>query len=73
MSQVQERGRRPSNDEAASYFAGYFDLVPDGDIAVVLREQGACVAELLEGVLETAGDADPGIGEGAVEVEEDRR
>lgn len=39
--------RRPQPDEYAEFFAGYVDLVPDGDIITILREQLEPTVELL--------------------------
>jgi len=34
------RTRRPAGDECGPYYAGYFSLVPEGDIAATLLSQG---------------------------------
>ncbi len=47
---------RPAADEFAQYFAGYVNLVPDGDVLAMLRRQGADMTALLRDVPESMGD-----------------
>lgn len=40
-SSTSPGARRPAGDECAPYYAGYFTLVPEGDVADTLRALGA--------------------------------
>ncbi|MGH9458080.1 MAG: DinB family protein [Thermoanaerobaculia bacterium] len=46
---MNENGR-PDRDETSAYYHKYIDLVPDGDITVILEEQGREVLAFLSGV-----------------------
>jgi hypothetical protein len=44
---------RPERDEAVEYYFTYIDLVPDGDIRLILDEQGQETLAFLEGLPES--------------------
>ena len=47
---------RPAPSEYAPYYARYVDRIPEGDLAVILQQQGAEIVTLLGGLSEEQGD-----------------